>query len=187
MDAGLLYLVLGILSFGVALALRLALAAVDAARHLAAAGERQPTPPVGEVIPAAAARALAGRARKDLASLRMPAVLLFLSSTCPKCRQKLPEIESYLPRLDEAGLELWLVSREPGWRLRRFLRGSALLRHALRVNMRDYRSLNPTMGSPFYLFIDEAGRLQAGGTIGDENWLAFREQMLELGAAREAA
>ena len=121
MEAGLLYLVLGVLAFGLALSLRLALAAVDAARHLAAARERQPTPPPGEALPAVAARRLLGRARQALPSPGMPAVLVFLSSTCPKCRQKLPEIAGYLPQLDDAGLELWLVSREPAWRLRRFL------------------------------------------------------------------
>lgn len=187
MDIGVLYLVLGVLAFGVALALKLALAAVDAARHLAAAGERQATPPPGEVIPAVAARLLEGRARVALPDLGMPAVLLFLSSTCPKCRQKLPQIENYLPHLDRAGLQLWLVSREPAWRLKRFLRGRLLARHALRVGMRDYKALNPTMASPFYLFVDEEGRLQAGGMVGDENWDAFHQQMRELDEEREAA
>lgn len=187
MDAGVLYLVLGVLAFGVALALRLALAAVDAARHLAAAGERQATPPFGDVIPAVTARALQGSTRKALPVPGMPAVLVFLSSTCPKCRQKLPELADYLPQLDAAGLELWLISREPRWRLQRFLRGSPLAAHTLRVSMRSYRSLNPTMSSPFYLFVDEQGQLQTGGTIGDENWETFRAQMMEAGAEQEAA
>lgn len=187
MDSGVLYLVLGVLAFGVALALMLSLAAVDAARHLALAGERQATPPPGEIIPAVTARPLQGGARRELPGAGMPAVLVFLSSTCPKCRQKLPELAGYLPLLDEAGLELWLVSREPRWRLQRFLRGSTLAAHALRVNMRSYRALNPTMSSPFYLFVDEEGRLQTGGTIGDENWETFRQQMQQAGAEREAA
>jgi len=187
MEIGVLYLVLGVLAFGVALSLRLSLAAVDAARHLAAARERQATPPPGEVIPAVMARPLQAGPRKHLAGLGMPSVLLFLSSTCPKCRQKLPELAGYLPQLEAAGLELWLVSREPAWRLRRFLRGSPLAQHALRVSMREYKELNPTMGSPLYLFVDEAGVLQAGGMIGDENWQSFQEQMREIEETREAA
>ncbi|WP_028101738.1 redoxin domain-containing protein [Pseudoduganella violaceinigra] len=187
MDTSTLYLVLGLLAFGVALSLRLSLAAVDAARNFAAARTLQPTPPLDEVIPAISARPLQGRAHKELSSLEMPAVLLFLSSTCPKCRQKLPEVAGYLPLLEHAGLELWLVSREPAWRLRRFLRGSPLAQHALRVGMRDYKMLNPTMGSPFYLFVDNDGKLQAGGMVGDENWQTFQQQMQEIGAQREAA
>lgn len=187
MDAGVLYLVLGVLAFGVALALMLSLAAVDAARHLAAAGERQSTPPLDEILPTLTARMLQSGARKELPPPGMPAVLVFLSSTCPKCRQKLPELASYLPQLDAAGLELWLVSREPRWRLQRFLRGSPLAAHALRLSMRSYRTLNPTMSSPFYLFINEEGRLQTGGSIGDENWETFRAQMQDSGAEQEAA
>ncbi|MYN01685.1 redoxin domain-containing protein [Pseudoduganella sp. DS3] len=187
MDSGVLYLVLGVLAFGVALALLLSLAAVDAARHLAAAGERLATPPRGEIIPAVTARPLQGGARRELPGAGMPAVLVFLSSTCPKCREKLPELANYLPHLDDAGLELWLVSREPRWRLRRFLRGSPLAAHTLRLDMRSYQALNPTLSSPFYLFVDEEGRLQTGGTIGDENWETFRQQMQERRAEQEAA
>ncbi|WP_374582942.1 peroxiredoxin family protein [Pseudoduganella sp.] len=187
MDAGVLYLLLGVLAFGVALALMLSLAAVEAARHLAAAGQRQATPPLDEILPAVTARMLQGGARRQLPPAGMPAVLVFLSSTCPKCRQKLPELAGYLPQLDDAGLELWLVSREPRWRLRRFLRGSPLAGHTLRVDMRSYRALNPTMSSPFYLFVNEEGRLQTGGTVGDENWETFRAQMLDAGTEREAA
>lgn len=187
MDAGVLYLVLAILAFGLALELKLSLAAVEAARHLASAGERQPTPPQDEVIPAVSGRTLIGRMRTHLPADGMPTVLLFLSSTCPKCRQKLPEIASFLPHLDDAGLRLWLVSREPRWRLRRFLRDSALAPHALCVNMSHFKALNPTLSSPFYLFVDERGRLQAGGMIGDENWQGFRQQMQEFDSEREAA
>lgn len=187
METEALYVVLGVLAFGVALAIRLSLAAVDAARHLAAGRDRAPTPPVGEIIPAVPARMLQGGARRQLPGLGLPSVLLFLSSTCPKCRQKLPELAGYLPQLEDAGLELWLVSREPAWRLRRFLRGSLLARHALRVGMRGYKALNPTMGSPLYLFVDEAGRLQAGGMVGDENWLIFQQQMRDIAETREAA
>eukprot|EP01031_Cornospumella_fuschlensis_P019599 gene19599-24015_t len=72
-----------------------------------------------------------------------------------------------------------LVSREPAWRLRRFLAVSPLAAVAARVSTKGYKALNPTMTSPYYLFLDEDARLQAGGIIGDENWTSFRAQLHE--------
>jgi hypothetical protein len=113
----------------------------------------------------------------QLAGAGQARALLFLSSQCPKCRDKLPDIDLLLDAAAEAGLAMWLVSEEPGWRLRRFLRGRRLLERALLVSRHDYRSLNPNRASPAYQFIDHEGVLEASGFIGDSDWLALRAQL----------
>ena len=179
MDAGTLYLVLGVLAFGLALNLKLTLSVLAASRNAAAAANTPFTLPEGERIPAVAARSLQGRAALTLDADGRPSVLLFLSSTCPKCRDRLPEISALLPLARAADQAHVHASREPAWRLRRFLAVSPLAAVAARVSTKGYKALNPTMTSPYYLFLDEDARLQAGGIIGDENWTSFRAQLHE--------
>jgi len=179
MDTGTLYLILGVLAFGLALNLKLTLAVLNASRNAAAAANTPFTLPEGERIPSVPARGLQGGATLALDGEGQPSVLLFLSSTCPKCRAKLPEIATLLPLAQEAGVDLRLVSREPAWRLRRFLAGTPLAAVAARVSTKGYQALNPTMTSPYYVFLDEQARVQAGGIIGDENWSSFQAQLEE--------
>nr|WP_255522886.1 redoxin domain-containing protein [Rugamonas sp. CCM 8940] len=124
---------------------------------------------------------------RDAPRAGQPTVLLFLSSKCAKCRGKLAEIAALAPAANGAGVDLWLVSTESGWRLRRFLAGSGLERITLRVAAKAYRRLNPQLSSPAYLFIDEHGALQAGGLVGDEDWFSFVEQMRDVDADADAA
>ena len=180
MDANTLCLVLGLLAFGLALNLKLTLAVHTASRNAASARDTPFTLPEGEPIPPVVARALHARAAVALTQDGRPSALLFLSSGCPKCREKLPGIAALLPQAQQAGVALRLVSREAGWRLKRFLQATPLAAIAVRVSTRDYKALNPTMTSPYYLFLDETGLVQAGGIIGDENWLGFQAQMEEI-------
>ncbi|MYM97392.1 redoxin domain-containing protein, partial [Duganella vulcania] len=124
------------------------------------------------------ARALRGGAVHRMGAGGQAAVLLFLSSKCPKCKTKLPEIGRMLEPAEQAGLDIWIVSHEPGWRLRQFLRGFPLTR-ALRMKLRDYKLLNPTLASPSYMMVNHEGVLEAAGTIGDDNWLDLRAQLAD--------
>jgi hypothetical protein len=139
--------------------------------------------PVGAALAAVRGRQLAGAGGwAEAPRAGQPAVLLFLSSKCAKCRGKLAELAALAPLAARAGVALWLVSSEPRWRLRRFLAGSGLDGAALCVGGKAYRRLNPLLASPAYLFVDAHGALQAGGPIGDEDWLSFAAQMRELDA-----
>ncbi len=175
MSADVLYLILALLMLSVALNLALTLRLNRTVRRLAAA-----IPPallqVGDVVPAIGALP-AG----------VPAALLFLSSACPKCRDKLPEIKRLFPLAEQAGLAIRMVSMEPAWRWRRFLGEGELLRASVRLRRRDYLVLNPLLASPAYLFVDETGTLEAAGTIGDDDWQALCQQLAPANLPDEEA
>ena len=174
MEMQIVYLALAALALGLALNLKLTLSVLRASRR-----ERE-TPAAfvsGQRVRALEARTLVGRARVQLVEQGQPWVLLFLSSQCPKCRGKLPEIEQMFPVVQQAGLTMWLVSQERPWRLRRFLRGTSLHAHVARLGLDPYRTLNPMMSAPAYLFVSHEGALEATGLIGDENWLSLRTQL----------
>ncbi len=61
---------------------------------------------------------------------------------------------------------------------KRLLRLSGAL--PLLANKKNYKQLNPSISTPFYLFVDHLGQLTAGGTIGDDDWLSFMSQMEEI-------
>lgn len=180
MDNSVIYLILIILTFSVALNLKLTFSMLDTMHNLIAEKDRPFTPPVGEIIPNVKAKRLDTGEIITLPSSGQAVVCLFLSSTCPKCREKLSELEKLLPLLPVAGLTMWLVSQEPKWRLNRFLKGNKLASITVFVKKQDYKTLNPTQSSPFYLFMDHNTILEAGGFIGDENWQSFCEQMGEI-------
>lgn len=175
-DAGVLYLILAMLILSVVLNLALTLRLNRSVRKLAEA-----IPPVllqvGDTVPSIKGRPLSHGEPLVVSGGGAPTALLFLSSSCPKCRDKLPEIARLLPLAEEAGLAIRLVSMEPAWRWRRFLRQGGLLLASVRVNRRDYLALNPLLATPAYLFVDDAGTLEAAGIVGDENWLGLCQQL----------
>ncbi len=176
MDSQILYLTLALLACGLALNLKLTLAVLQTSRR-----ERDAPEPLqaGAPIPPVVARALRGGATHRLDDSGQAAALLFLSSKCPKCRAKLAEIGRMLPQAEQAGLAIWIVSHEPGWRLRQFLGDAFPLSRVLRVTLRDYRALNATLASPAYLMVDHQGVLEAAGMIGDDNWQGLRDQLAD--------
>lgn len=187
MDSDVLAVILLLLALSVALNLKLSLHLLKVVGQLSAAAKAASLLPLGEVVGSFTARPLAGGAPLTLGGEGQPAVLLFLSSACPKCRHKLPEIARLAPLARDAGVALWLVSLEPAWRLRRFLHAAALEASTVRVAAADYEMLNPLMSSPSYLFISAAGTLDARGMIGDDDWRSFCEQMDEVHLAQEAS
>jgi AhpC/TSA family len=180
MDMSILYLILTILTLSVALNLKLTFSLLNTMRNMAAEKDRPFIPPIGEIVPEVKAKRLGTGEIVVIPGSQQAAVCLFLSSTCPKCREKLPELEKLLPLLPVAGLSMWLVSQEPKWRLKRFLKNNQMASVAIFVNKQDYKILNPTQTSPFYLFTNHNAALEAGGLIGDENWQSFLEQMDEV-------
>lgn len=184
MDSQSLHLTLALLALGLALNIKLTLSVLRTARR-----ERD-TPealPPGAPLPPVPARALRGGAAHRLGAGGRASALLFLSSKCPKCKTKLPEIGRMLAPAEQAGLDIWIVSHEPGWRLRQFLRGAFPLTRTLRVALRDYKLLNPTLASPSYLMVNHEGVLEAAGMIGDDNWQDLRAQLDDAAQAAETA
>ncbi|MYM91864.1 redoxin domain-containing protein [Rugamonas sp. FT82W] len=181
MDSQILYLTLALLALGLALNIKLTLSVLHTTRR-----ERD-TPEAlspGAPVPQVQARALRGGAVHRMGAGGQAAALLFLSSKCPKCKTKLAEIGGMLAPAEQAGLDIWIVSHEPGWRLRQFLRGFPLTR-ALRVTLRDYKLLNPTLASPSYMMVNHEGVLEAAGMIGDDDWLNLCAQLAD-GVAEDA-
>lgn len=107
-------------------------------------------------------------------------VLLFLSSRCPTCRSKLPELARILPTASSAGIMMWFLSVEPAGRLTKFLEGSELLNHVFLIDQKVSEYLNPRSNAPSYIFLDAKREVQASGNIGDENWSSFLKQMDEI-------
>ncbi len=184
MDDTTLQLVLAALAFALAGNVWLTLAVLRASR-------RERIVPAalapGEPLPAVPARALAGGAPFQPGAGGQAAVLLFLASRCPKCAEKLAGIERLLPLARDAGLAVWLLSEEAPHRLRAFLPDGPLRAAAARVSLRDYRRLNPLMSSPYYLFVNHEGVLEASGLIGDEDWLALAQQLEQEARPEEQA
>ncbi|UOD31439.1 redoxin domain-containing protein [Massilia violaceinigra] len=187
MDSDVLAVILLLLALSVALNLKLSLQLLNVVNGLSAAAKAASVLPLGEALDAFSGTRLADGAPLTVGDDGQPKVLLFLSSACPKCRHKLPEIARLAPLAREAGVALWLVSLEPGWRLRRFLQATALAGGTVRVSSADYEMLNPLMSSPSYLFVSQAGTLDARGMIGDDDWRSFCEQMDEPPMAQEAS
>ncbi|MCY0913441.1 redoxin family protein [Massilia sp. H27-R4] len=186
MDGDVLAVILLLLALSVALNLKLSLKLSKAVDSLSAAAKAAALAPLGGPVPAFTGKLLDGGAPVTVGGDGQAAVLLFLSSACPKCRQKLLGIEHLAPLAHDAGVALWLVSVEPAWRLRRFLQSTALAGSTVRVAAADYEMLNPVMSSPSYLFVSAAGTLDARGMLGDDDWRSFCEQMDETRIAGEA-
>ncbi len=173
MDSDIVNVTLAVLAIALSLNLKLSLAVLRATRS-----ERTipAAPVVGQPMRALTARTLAPNAPVQLMD-KQATVLLFLDSRCTKCSATLPDLEHMFPTALQAGLSMWLVSQERPWRLRRFLRAPALLGRVARLDIDAYRSLNPLMSAPSYLFVNHDGVLEASGMIGDENWLGLRSQL----------
>ncbi len=104
-------------------------------------------------------------------------VLVFVTSKCPKCKTKLPELRTSLEKAKASGVLIWILSVETKKRMKSFLDDEALLGTTMHTNRATYDYLNPQGASPYYLFIDAENTLQAEGFIGDENWMSFMEQL----------
>ena len=182
MDRQLLLLILAILAFGMAINLYLSLSVLRRTR-MDRDTAAEPVPMPGEAAPQLPARHLETRRRAALLPEGQACALLFLSTRCDKCRDRLPQVAALLPAATAAGLALRLASTEPAFRMRRFLRGTPLAGAVWQLRLADYKRLNPRLASPAYLFVDHEGVIEAAGLIGDENWLSLAAQLAESEAA----
>ncbi|WP_163994586.1 peroxiredoxin family protein [Pyxidicoccus caerfyrddinensis] len=154
------------------------------------AGAAEPpfTLPLGQVIPAFEGRARADGRRITSSELAgQAAVLLFLSSGCPKCRGTIPELLRMLPAIRGAGVGLWIIPADSRHDISELLEGSALLEHVLVLEPAVRDGLNPRQSTPFYIFIDHRMVALASGLIGDDDWKSFVEQMKELAPGADTA
>lgn len=179
MEASLLYTCLIILALLVALNLKLTLHLFELIRDPSLLNPPFLARPVGDFMPEIEGKS-ANNTPVHLAELGQASVLLFLSSRCPQCKEKLAEIQALIPAADDAGLSLLLVTQEPLRHFSKFLQHELLLNQVVKVSSKQYKQLNPSISTPYYLFIDHLNQLQAGGVIGDEDWLSFSEQMSEV-------
>ncbi len=137
--------------------------------------------PAGEIVEDFNGVSLVSRRQVSLNQTDSEAfVFLFLSSRCPTCRSKLPELERILPTANKAGVMMWFLSVESVKRLKRFLKGSELLSHVVLIDEKTSEYLNPRSNAPSYIFLDVHREVQASGNIGDANWLSFMNQMDEI-------
>ena len=139
------------------------------------------TLPLGQIVPAFEGRARADGRRVTSAELAgQAAVLLFLSSGCPKCRGTVPELVQILPSIHSAGVSLWIVPADSRHDISLLLEGSALLEHVMFLEPAVRDGLNPRRAAPFYIFIDHRMAALASGQIGDDDWKSFVAQMKEI-------
>ncbi len=149
-------------------------------RRAAGSGRSGFTVPIGQAIPDFEGRGGPGghriSASVDLAG--QASVLVFLSSACPKCGEKLPELRRILPATREAGVALWIVPMEAA--RSPLPDGSPLADHLLVLEPPARRRLNPRNAAPFYIFLDHQRIARASNFIGDPDWLSFLDQMDEI-------
>lgn len=150
--------------------------------------EPPPTLPIGQVVPAFEGQARAdGRRVTSEALAGQAAVLLFLSSGCPKCRGTVPTLSRILPAIRGAGVSLWIVPADSKHDISLMLEGSALLEHVLVLEPAMRERLNPHRAAPFYLFIDHQQVVVARGPVGDDDWNSFVGQMEESPPGEDTA
>jgi peroxiredoxin len=151
-------------------------------KALAGAQDRPFSLPVGDVLPAFEARRLSGdgTVRSD-EFLGQPQVFVFVAPGCKECAKKLPEIEALMRPAATAGVGLWIITMGTPQRAQAFLGKSPCFERTLVVDAEAREKLNPRSQTPFYIFLDDKSIVQATNLIGDEDWLAFREQMKAYG------
>ncbi len=174
MDTTIIYVALAILAFACALNLKLNLAVLRRTRLDA---EVPNILRIGQTVPAIEGRNLNDKQKTSVPPSGQASVLLYLASKCPKCKSKQPQIENMLAASEAAGLQLFLLSSESAWRLRRFIPSTLLRSKVVRVSADAYKLLNATYASPSYQFINHQGILEASGMIGDDNWQALQKQL----------
>ena len=141
-DEPLLYIVLLTLTLATALNLFLTL-------RVAAIVRPEPpllTLPIGQAAAPFAGRSADGRliSSDDLSG--QPAVLVFLSSACPACRETAAELIGLLPAMRDAGVGLWIVPADATYDISALLDGTPLADHLVVLDAADARAAEPANG-----------------------------------------
>jgi peroxiredoxin len=134
--------------------------------------------PTGETLPALQAqRAVTGERISTTEMAGRAGVLVFLSASCKMCNEKLPQLEQLRTPMHAENVALWIIGMDSPRRMKRWLESSPLIEYLLLMRSASRRQLNPTSGSPFYIFIDHRRIVQASGFLGDADWQSFVGQM----------
>lgn len=185
MDMQIIYLVLVVLCLSVALNLKLTFDLLRLIRNPPEAEDPLAHLVIGDVIPEVQGQLLSSGTQTALPLPGKPQVLLFLSSRCPVCKEKLQEIGLLYPFAQDAGVEFSFITLEAKDKFTDFLQSPVLSAVAVSLEASQYKLLNPALSSPFYLFVDHEQKLQTGGTVGDEDWQGFASQLSELSAQEQ--
>lgn len=180
MDPELLVLVLVAVTFASALNLWLTFRLAVRIREMNAPAF---TVPLGEPVPffEGTAPGQSGTIRSfDLAG--RSTVLAFLSAGCKACASHIPELVEILPGAEQLGVALWIVPADDAHDIGRLVGNTPLVDHVLILDSANRIRLNPLKAVPFFLFLDEFLVVRASNSVGDEDWIAFVEQMREAGA-----
>jgi len=176
MQSELIYIILIILSCSLALNLKLTFKILSVINS--PESSESPLPfEIGETLPEITMNSLIDNKETHINASNQAKVILFLSSGCPKCKEKLPEIEPILEVLPSAGLDMYFIGYESVRKLNKFLALSTLSKITFIANRKNYKKLNPNFNSPSYIFTNHLAKIEASGTIGDDNWLSFIQQM----------
>lgn len=186
-DNSWIYLLLLLLSLSVLLNLQLTLKMYLRVKELPGFYSQASTPQPGDQLQLLQGKNLHTGVAEEIWQQQSATVLLFLSSRCPKCQQKLAGLNQLQLLSQHSGVQIRLLSSEPGWRFKRFLAATSLAAQTLKMSGRDYLQLNPLQQSPAYLFVDQQGQIQAAGLIDDDNWLAFVAQLQDINITAEQA
>ncbi|WP_339913759.1 redoxin family protein [uncultured Brevundimonas sp.] len=155
------------------LVLRLATRVATLEASIPAAG-----PEIGTVLPTFEGRRNSDGAlvtSDDLAGKNT--VLVFMSSGCPQCVAKRPDLLAMLPGMKRSGVTFWIVSADDRHGVSAVVGDSALETHVLHLEADGRRRLNPNNLIPSYIFIDEQGVVRDHSHMEDENWVDFVRQM----------
>lgn len=132
---------------------------------------------IGAPVPAFTAETLAGETvtLAQFAGKRL--ALLFMSSTCAPCREKIPELQRLTPQLAREGIVFALLFRESEEEM-----GAFVAEHNLTMPVwlapppnplwRDYK----VSGTPFYCVIEANHKVALTGFFGPE-WDVFVRQL----------
>lgn len=181
MDGDLLILLLATLTVACALNLFLTFRLARTVAALGGGEEAHLTVPAGEPLPPFEGTAIATGQRVGAELLRgSPLVLIFLSSGCPACREKVSELAAILPGTRAAAVALWVLAADSRSDLAEIVGESPLRERLLQVDPAALHSLNPRHAAPAYIFVDEQMVVRASNYLGDEDWRTFAAEMLDL-------
>jgi AhpC/TSA family len=173
MDLNLVSLVLVAVAFATVLNLWMTFRLAVRMRDLAAPAM---TVPIGGPVPPFEGTAEGHILRSSNLAGR-PSVLVFLSAGCKTCAGHVGELVELLPGATRAGVSLWIVPADDVYDIAGLVGETPLTGHLLFLEEAARLRLNPLKVVPFYLFVDDALQVRASNYLGDEDWIAFVNEM----------
>lgn len=116
---------------------------------------------------------------KITTEITTPTALVFLATNCPKCKTKLPILEQLQIQTQENGVNLQIILHDQMKNIESFFNGSPLIEAIWQLSYSDYKMINSHELSPAYLFINELNEVEGQGSIDDDNWRFFQQQIMD--------